>query len=161
MPRHRGNTLFTDLLEIILFPQLFTFDKRRWDIVNQGFHARFTVLQDTVRVWLEALELAGVDLASYGLSERQALINDDVRREFCLNPASAVLWDDWRVEKPRWHSLSNQNLTIRLIDIQYGPSPQDWKLWWTEPTDELVGEFWHRIEWQMPRIPGGWIEGDE
>lgn len=159
MPIMFGKSILTTLLGTLLYPEGFEFDDRRSAILSRGFHARFAIMEVAIRVWLETLESAGVNLQEYGSRELAALTSGEIRGEFPLDDID--VWKYRLTGKVQWNTHSNRNMTLRLLRIQYGPSSQDWKLWWTEPTDELVGEFWHRIEWEMPRIPGSWIEDED
>jgi len=48
---------------------------------------------------------------------------------------------------------------IRLINFKYGPSPNDWIFWFSEPSDPFAGDFWAMIEgeeyWRM--FEKGWV----
>lgn len=49
------------------------------------------------------------------------------------------------------------HFVIRLIGFSYGPIPEDWSLWLSEPSDEFVGDFWVMIDRRL-EMPGGWSE---
>lgn len=49
----------------------------------------------------------------------------------------------------------SSHFVIRLIGFSYGPTPEDWCLWVSEPSDEFVGDFWEMIDRRM-EMPGGW-----
>ncbi|KAF6792057.1 hypothetical protein CSOJ01_14206 [Colletotrichum sojae] len=98
--------------------------------------------------WLEDLLECGLDLASYGREEQFFLAQDTSKREFGLSGGTS-------------------SFLVRLISLDSGARPQDWKLYWSEATDELAGDFWTILEADsdisvdksMP-IPGAWIDDD-
>lgn len=51
----------------------------------------------------------------------------------------------------------SRRFVIRLIGFSHGPTPEDWCLWISEPSDEFVGDFWAMIDRRM-EMPGGWSE---
>ena len=68
---------------------------------------------------------------------------------------------------------THQDLTIRLMDIKYGPTSQDWSIWISHNKDEYGGSFWENIEQAtLPEraeaddedernllpIPGAWVD---
>ncbi|OTA68466.1 hypothetical protein K449DRAFT_145961 [Hypoxylon sp. EC38] len=97
-----------------------------------------------LRVWLEALEQAGVDLNTYGRREHEIFTNNDSYHYFGL---------PWIIEY--YYSFP---VNYYLVDFSYGPEPDDWKLYWSEPTDELAGDFWELIENPPLHIPGSWVD---
>lgn len=102
----------------------------------------------TMQMWLNILEECGVDLLEYGRQEMQRLMDQDIGWEF-------------RISRDVWHErpfmrTQNGEFEVRLISLEYGSQPGDWKLWWSEPTDGLVGDFWREIEPESLRIPGSW-----
>ncbi|KLU88289.1 hypothetical protein MAPG_07276 [Magnaporthiopsis poae ATCC 64411] len=71
------------------------------------------------------------------------------------------LWElFWWEESPRQ--------SVRLINVRGGPRPEDWKFWWSQHTDGLVGDFWSLVERgqgtgfleeePLCAIPGAWVE---
>lgn len=93
-----------------------------------------------VQVWVEHLEAAGVDLAEYGEAEKyvwktQITVCD---REFY----TPNRYGDWMLQ--------------RMIGFTYGPSPTDWYVWLSEPSDHFAGEFWDMIERPVEVMPGAW-----
>ncbi|OTA87357.1 hypothetical protein M434DRAFT_35401 [Hypoxylon sp. CO27-5] len=90
-------------------------------------------------VWLEALKQAGVDLNAYGRCEREIFAYNEFIHYF------------GRV----FHDC---DLSSYLVDFSYGPEPDDWKLYWREPSDEFAGDFWKLIEDPPLHIPGSWID---
>lgn len=101
----------------------------------------------TLLRWLKVLEAAGVDLQLYGEREVPTVIS--VLRE------EASFFHD----RPKWFRWPRQ--PAHLCCLQYGSTPADWKLWWREPSDEFVGEFWATIEYEVPRLPGSWVDDED
>lgn len=95
-----------------------------------------------LRVWLEALRQAGVDLNTYGQREHEIFADDDSLHYFN---------SDYRIEVPLVFE-------VYLIDFTYGPEPDDWRLYWRETTDEFAGDFWKLIEDPPLNIPGSWVD---
>lgn len=89
-----------------------------------------------VQLWLEQLEAVGVDLSEYGKAEEFVWKNQTIRREL-----------------ETWRGIS---ITLRVIGFTYGPTPKDWHLWISDPTDSYVGEFWNMIERPVEVMPGSW-----
>ncbi|RYP07837.1 hypothetical protein DL765_008990 [Monosporascus sp. GIB2] len=42
---------------------------------------------------------------------------------------------------------------------KYGPEPEDWDVYWSEPTDEFAGDFWELVENPPLQVPGAWDPG--
>jgi hypothetical protein len=88
----------------------------------------------TLKTWLAALEEAGVDLEFYGKLE-VPLLQQLIRK--------------------------TKGMEARFVGIHYGAKSQNWKLWWSEPTDEFAGDFWRGLEPERPLLPGSWIDDEE
>lgn len=112
-----------------------------WGQIESKLH----VVSEVLSVILLALKDAGRELLEYGSKEKQLQHRGLVDTDFSVLRVRRGLsqWD---------------TSTIRLIGFDYGPEPEDWRLWWSEPTDEFAGEFWHMIENPWERIPGAWID---
>jgi len=91
--------------------------------------------------WLETLYTAGVDLEDYGKTE-------------------ILVQQIWLREIPLYsHPSCKTQKTVsdlRLTAIEVGPKPRDLKFWFSDPTDQFVGEFWDMIEHPERLIPGAW-----
>lgn len=85
---------------------------------------------------LRDLQGAGVNLKEFG--EKEELILKDQGGSI-----------DFRIFGRSSHFV------IRLIGFSYGPTPEDWCLWVSEPSDEFAGDFWAMIDRRM-EMPGGW-----
>lgn len=103
-----------------------------------------------LQIWLSILQECGIDLCEYGRQELQRLKDEDIGWEFRISR------DVW-YQRP-FLQTRNGEFEVRLISLEYGSQPGDWKLWWSEPTDGLVGDFWREIEPEPLRIPGSWDE---
>lgn len=101
-------------------------------------------------MWLNILQDCGVDLNEYGKERKRCMDEEGSKRDF-------EIYRDWVFEVLDCEA-DNALLEVRLINFTYGNEPEDWKLWWSEPTDELVGDFWRQMEPEPLRIPGGWDE---
>jgi hypothetical protein len=82
------------------------------------------------------VRLAGQDLQAYGRWEQELLSN--MNREFLL--------------------YQYDSITVRLINFEFGPSPQEWQIWVATSMDESTGEFWEAVEDEEPvlDIPCSW-----
>ncbi|KAL4997394.1 hypothetical protein BDV10DRAFT_186189 [Aspergillus recurvatus] len=106
-------------------------------------------LNPIIRIWATELKLAGVDLETYGAKER--LFNRTRGIDLGLN-----IWFNYSL--PKHPSGCYELLPFRIIDISYGPDPEDWRIWVTNPSDTLVGDFWEMIEREKEVMPGTWVE---
>lgn len=111
------------------------------------FSATTRYAEVTLQSWLEILEAAGVDLRLYG--EREVPAVSSLLREQAL----------FLHGRPKRSPSSGQ--PAQLCCLQYGPTPADWKFWWREPSDEFVGEFWVAVEFEVPRLPGSWVDDED
>lgn len=93
--------------------------------------------------WLRILQSCGVDLCVYGRVEKEILSTNKVTRDVCL---------DWC---PYYYTPY-----LRLISIDLGPRPEDWRIWWADEYEILAREFWDMVESIEPElpIPGSWVE---
>jgi hypothetical protein len=94
-----------------------------------------------MRIWLEILQAAGVDLVNYGKEEHGW---------FCKNQCIGTNYDDV-YQKPR----------LRLISFSYGPIPDDWRFRLVF-SEEYYGyyrifrEFWSMVDHPERATPGAW-----
>ncbi|KAJ5787284.1 hypothetical protein N7457_002274 [Penicillium paradoxum] len=96
-------------------------------------------LGSATELWLKALQANGVDLKQFGRAELVIWRNENIRKEFVAHGC-------------------HDRLAKRIIGFTYGPSPEDWHLWVSEPTDRFAGEFWSLIERPVEVMPGTWPE---
>lgn len=120
--------------------------------------ARLEFCTKAVKSWLTLLEQCGLDLEKYGAQEKHRASRHSAPRTI------RIFRDVWYDMPRTFPELSlNSQMETRLISFEYGSRVDDWKLWWSEPTDELVGDFWKEIEpeEEMLYIPGSWVEEDD
>jgi hypothetical protein len=98
-------------------------------------------------IWLRDVKHGGIDLEEYGRKEQTLINSGRVDKDVDYS------WYDRRYGDDNWRS-------IRLVALEYGPLVGDWKLWWSEPTDKLAGDFWQLVEHQPAVMPGSWVEED-
>lgn len=107
-----------------------------------------------LKTWLQLLVSSGVDLIKFG-QEESRLRNDWISKlgELEKDTRSAAA------------SLKAQpSILESIVGFHYGPSPDDWYIWWMEKSDVFAGEFWDRVEQDMTfdgeelLIPGAWID---
>jgi hypothetical protein len=96
--------------------------------------------------WIYDLNASGINLQQYGEMETALGLKEKV------NPGRRF---GCREEK------------LYILGFSYGPIVEDWKFWFSEPTDYLAGKFWAMIE-KSPNysesrctIPGSWLKDIE
>lgn len=92
---------------------------------------------NSVQLWLEQLEAVGVDLSEYGKAEEFIWKNQTIQRQFQV-----------------WSGIPDVSETLRVIGFTYGPSPKDWHIWLSDPSDSYIGEFWNMIAQPVEVMPG-------
>lgn len=118
-------------------------------IRHHKLQSRLHYCARAVENWVEILAGCGFDLKEYGKLERLLL------RAQKDTFAFSIFRDMLGYES----GFGNNGLMrIRLVDFEYGSQVGDWKLIWSEPTDELVGDFWREMEPAPLNIPGSWID---
>lgn len=75
--------------------------------------------------WIYDLKGSGIDLQEYGKMETALRFEDKV---------NASCRSSYRGGK------------FHLLGFSYGPEVEDWKFWFSEPTDYLAGRLWARVE---------------
>ena len=88
---------------------------------------------------------AGIDLKGYGENEAELFSQaTTTQRSFLMKD----------VTYPRNRRISQiadeddtwgEELEVDLIGFQHGAKVDDWKLWWSEPTDVFAGDFWRLV----------------
>lgn len=100
--------------------------------------AIISACEKTIFAWLADLYEGGVDLLKYGMNETDYIRNvGRTLEEVKYNYLPCLVSHNRRL--PVFFQL-------RLIGFQYGKLPSDWKFWWTEPSDQFVGDFWFLVE---------------
>lgn len=109
----------------------------------------------TVRIWLEQIVTAGVDLEQYGQRESKLLT---AQRRVNIGCLDFVRWtSSWSSQH---RAFTESSLPVRLVDFKYGSLVHEWIFHWEIDVEELVGEFWHAVELEAfyPQPPGSWVE---
>lgn len=104
-------------------------------------------LDDILWIWLSELKRAGVDLEAYGANQ-QAL--------FKLGHVSLYLPVLPGLRPCLW--MNDDMLHARVLGLEYGPEPEDWHIFITNPVDEYVGEFWESVQRSLEVMPGTWVD---
>ncbi|KAF4626124.1 hypothetical protein G7Y89_g12034 [Cudoniella acicularis] len=94
-----------------------------------------------LHAWLETLQTSGVDLEEYGKIEIQVQKESSAKDIPLFSGLSYA-----------WQEVGH----LRLIAMDIGLNPRDWKFWFSDPTDQFVGEFWDMIEHPERSMPGAW-----
>jgi hypothetical protein len=105
-----------------------------------------------LRKWVSELQAVGVDLEEYGELERELHRNGDVDTQIELSAALAEMNFFTETDPPA------ERLKFRLLDFTYGPEPEDWFVWVTNPLDEFAGQFWRMVEREVEVMPGTWVD---
>lgn len=144
------STPFTDMFlpSMIMLPGYNKNPKRKR---QHKIGSRLANCERSVRIWLGILQECGIDLLGYGRQERQRMKNQESGWVFNI---WRDVWHESRFYRTYIHP--NSKFEVRLISFEYGRQPGDWKLWWSEPTDGLVGDFWKEMESDAFCIPGSW-----
>ncbi|RYP46480.1 hypothetical protein DL768_007313 [Monosporascus sp. mg162] len=100
--------------------------------------------------WIGSLKAAGINVTEYGRCEMELLRDTALTRDF-VPCREYYQMHPWKVQDPVWRGVS-----IRLMGYKYGPEPEDWDVYWSEPTDEFVGDFWELVENPPLQVPGAW-----
>ncbi|KAI0444950.1 hypothetical protein F4803DRAFT_208952 [Xylaria telfairii] len=135
------NKQFTALTRLLFHALNFTAHRRS----AQWWECHFL---GTLRVWLRTLKKEGVDLVCYGRRELEILREEDTYRDWEV----AVSYPRRQTKPYLYYGAS-----FRLISFDYGPSPEDWVVYLSEPTDLFAGEFWRMIDNPQRNIPGSWV----
>jgi hypothetical protein len=140
----------TALIGVVAGAYFFPFNENPWIYTISS-------LEETLRrpdkgrsallAWLEVLKSSGIDLEAYGQKEASILSREDAEW-----PGREILLCQY------CDGYYRVGLYLRLIAFEFGPNPKDWKFWFSEPTDELVGQFWDMVEHPERQMPGAWDE---
>jgi len=115
-----------------------------------------TDLCTPIRLWLQLLYDAGIDLVNYGRKEKL------VRRQG--QTSAQCRFVIWRRALSRFSSYAHnwrQVEKIFSISFTYGPKPSDWHFWFVEHLDESFADFWDMVEHPERTIPGSWDESED
>lgn len=109
------------------------------------------VFDSTIQFWATELQLAGVDLAEYGAKEKSLHMSGVVDLEI-------FIYVGLEKSGPAYHPGIGEQLPFRFLSLEFGPRPQDWRLWVSNPVDELAWQFWELVEREKQVMPGTWID---
>ncbi|KAM0248255.1 hypothetical protein ACHAQJ_009544 [Trichoderma viride] len=136
-----------------------------------SFHHWDELFNGCLHKWLALLESAGVNLQEYG--KREVLILRDLENNTkgafdadAIEDSRTMLRHPMRGEPlPKVYRISNTDmrgeqywLPFRIIDLQIGPSPSDWRLKWAPEFEFMACQFWRSLENQEATMPGAWVE---
>jgi len=128
-------------------PLLFAI-KKILDFESLG-HSLFSDIEaaanTVLRIWIEALNVAGMDIQKYGAEERllysTGKVNKNIQISVCFyykeTHGSKIISFEWRV-----------------ISLECGASVEDWHIRDSEPTDKYAGQFWKMIDYPEWKLPG-------
>ncbi|KAF7534521.1 hypothetical protein G7054_g6189 [Neopestalotiopsis clavispora] len=131
------------------------FDDRTALYWDRSRSTRFLLIEPGLRLWLNILRNAGVDLKEYGKKEAGLFISQSVSEK----PVTMydVTFGD-RLSRIHGGDAWGAKFEVNLIGFQYGAEVDDWKLWWSEPSDVFAGDFWKLVESPYQPVPGAWVE---
>ncbi|KAL2853181.1 hypothetical protein BJX68DRAFT_234158 [Aspergillus pseudodeflectus] len=107
-----------------------------------------------IQLWASMMRDTGVDLETYGRVE-DCLLHSEITDYWI---PVAMLHTHETHDSPLGSSEAMRPALARTIGLNYGPKPEDWHLWVTNPIDELVGEFWEMVDRSLEVMPGTWID---
>lgn len=127
------------------------------------------VFQETLKRWLKDLQDGGVDLFTYGQQEL-VVLKDDIRGAFDADAVersrfevrASMSWSAANLKvKQAYEDGWNANhwVPIRILDLKFGPSPDDWALVWAPEFEFMAFQFWNMIDRESMVMPGAWVDG--
>ncbi|KAF3060532.1 hypothetical protein CFAM422_011211 [Trichoderma lentiforme] len=122
--------------------------------------------------WLSLLDTAGVDILGYGKKEVSILhdlqsntkgaFDADAVEESRTMLRHPMLRGDPLPKIHRATFIDRRGeqywLPFRIIDLQIGPEPTDWKLKWAPEFEYMACQFWMSVENHETAMPGSWVE---
>jgi hypothetical protein len=115
-------------------------------------------LKEALRAWICGLQGVGVDLLSYGQTERAVLKEKESYRG-CFD-ADALMTANWMTLP--WinivGSVCNPLIPLRLVSLEISAKPEQWQLFWVFEFEAMAREFWDMVERTPVRMPGSWVE---
>lgn len=109
------------------------------------------IFDSTIQFWVSELQLAGVDLAEYGAKEKSLHMSGVIDLELSI-------YVGLENSGPAYDPDLGEYLLFRILSLKFGPRPEEWKLWVSNPVDELAWEFWELVERGEQVMPGTWID---
>ncbi|KAH7155373.1 hypothetical protein B0J13DRAFT_224133 [Dactylonectria estremocensis] len=125
------------------------------------------VLQASIQRWVLDLQAAGVDLIEYGRREVLAL-RGEIRGALDADAIESSRYqvrhkmpDEMRPNRVRevgyeWND--SHWVPIRLLGLEVGSRPEDWRIEWVPEFEWMAQEFWKLVEKESIVMPGSWIE---
>ncbi|KAJ4324475.1 hypothetical protein N0V84_003899 [Fusarium piperis] len=129
------------------------------------------VFQECIRQWVLDLHESGVDLEIYGQREatimkeqmRGALDADAIEssrnsiRDSLPKAATNLAFKrGQRADRSKWNQ--NHWVPIRLLELETGPTPDDWRIIWAPEFEWMACQFWEVIEKGDIVMPGSWVD---
>ncbi|KAJ3522352.1 hypothetical protein NM208_g12897 [Fusarium decemcellulare] len=126
------------------------------------------VFQQCLQRWVTDLQEGGVDLESYGKREAVALRTQmrdafdadaiesskpNMRDSLGLGAAEMVFGIGGRLDDRRKWNV-NHWVPIRLLDLETGPAPSDWRITWVPEFEWMACQFWAMMEKENVIMPG-------
>lgn len=138
--------------------------------------------------WLTLLQSAGVDLLEYGRREVSILRHPEKNTKGafdadaieasrnCVRHAMTAGTPRPKLHhmgyRRRGHKKFNRKgqdtvinrsgeqywIPFRIIDLEVGPNPKDWRLKWAPEFEHTASQFWRLIEHQETTMPGAWVD---
>lgn len=118
---------------------------QRWD----------NCLSETIRLWLEQVYKAGIDLLEYGAKETELMFFKKRDNRACLEfLLRRSLWS------PERRSIVRDSVPVCLLGFTPSPVAGGWVFNWQVDVEKLAGEFWRTLEEGIVYLqpPGAWIE---
>ncbi|KAF6827915.1 hypothetical protein CPLU01_08841 [Colletotrichum plurivorum] len=136
---------------------------KRWD----------RIFQAVLRRWLGDLQNAGVDLLEYSRREVlvQRFLSPKVKGAFdseAITRSRCVLRHELQeASKESWMKHVDVSFErgdkywapIRIIALEYGACPEDWRIRWVVESEAFAGQFWRAVEAPTAVMPGSWVIG--
>ncbi|RGP60654.1 hypothetical protein FLONG3_10785 [Fusarium longipes] len=126
------------------------------------------VFQRTLRQWVTDLQEGGVDLLEYGRHEA-VLMKEQMRGAF---DADAIESSWHQIRNPMAVSAETSRVAsckdggwnrthwipIRLLDLEFGSEPQQWRVTWAPEFEWMALQFWELVDREDHTMPGSWID---
>lgn len=126
------------------------------------------VFQRTLRQWVTSLQEADVDLIEYGRREA-VILKEQMRGAF---DADAIESSWHEVRNPMAVSAQTSRVSfckdggwnkthwvpIRLLELEFGAEPQDWRVIWAPEFEWMAYQFWELVDKEDHTMPGSWID---
>jgi hypothetical protein len=155
-----GGFIFGLIMESCVFPYRHMYGCQpgvQIEQINPTLKAQRRSLQEALHAYVCNLQTAGVDLVAYGQKERAFLHNDigAARDEF---GADSPLMADNLMHPVHQNPSHDFAFPIRLIDLEFGAEPKEWKLIWEPELEARARDFWETLECPPRLTPGSWVE---